>query len=298
MFGIGLIEIALVLLVLLGLGWLVARVASQPAGTPVEPQVESRRILLTRTGGLVVGALAAWWTAERGSLGTGVMLAPAVFGLCVLVAMAVGETVVRPARTPGPRTASLRPRRLLDYAPRRLLALVGTQLVAVVALLTLTTVTAGRDEYSGEARSLVCTGATVSQAAGPYPGSFYSVPLAALLLVVLAVAALSSRQVLRRPRGNGEPGSDDVLRRRSLGVVVAALGVALAAPYVGLALSAGSALGNLGTGEPSCAATWMRPVGIALSLSALPALVLALACLVVLLGGGLSATARRDAARR
>lgn len=281
MFGVGIVEVLLFLGLTVGLVALLTR----KDGDSVPPSRESRLVGATRLVGLGFGGLAAWWVFQRGSLGTGPMLAPAVLGLCVLLAVTAGEVLVRPSRPAGPRSASLRPRRVRDYLPPRLAGGVLAQLLAIVMLLTLTTLTAGRDEYFHTMRVLTCSSSSGGSSAGPYPGAYYSLPLAVVLLGVLVVAWLACRLVVRRPRGNGPVDGDDALRRRSLSVVVSATGIALSAPYLGVATTAGLALQRLGTAEPSCAASWMRPTGIATALSTLPAAALLLVCVAVLLAG-------------
>ena len=285
--GIGIVE--LVLLAMLPVGVVVTAlvVLGAGAGRRVPSSRESRLVAITRAVGLLVGIAAAALVLQAGSYFSGPMLAPAAVGLGLLAGVAVGETLVRPRRAPGPRAASLRPRRVRDYAPRRLGPAVALQVVALAALLVLTTLTASRDTYTGTVRALSCSDAGVSSSRTPYPGSFYSGPLALALLAVLLVAALAARQVVARPRGvgpAGDTGADDALRTRSLGVVVAATGIAVAAPYCGIALTAGIALHGLGSGDPGCAPAWTGPVGLVVGWSVVPAAVLLLACLVSLLG--------------
>jgi hypothetical protein len=227
--------------------------------------------------GLVGGVMAAYALAGRLEYGRGEMLAPSVFGLVVVIAVAAGETLVRPKRPPGRRSASLRTRRIGDYLPRwTAWSVLGTG-VALAATLTLTTVTASWDDWAGGMRVISCTAGEVSAAAAPYPGSFYSLPLASVLVLVLLVAAVAARRVVRRPRGlaQTDPG-DDVLRRRSLTVIVAATGVAITFSHAGIAATAGTTL----LGLASCAPVWAAPVGWLVGLSALPALLIGLWCLV------------------
>lgn len=283
MFGIGSIEL-LVLLLLVMLA-AVALVKVVGAGRRVPPSPESRLVGATRTAGLVLGAGLGWWLLGQGSYFSGPMLVPAAIGLGLLVGVALGETVVRPRRGTSPRSASLRPRRIRDYLPPVLTGAIAVQLVVLVALLALTTLTADRDPYTDTVRALACSAGGAGAVHTPYPGSFYSIPLAVAVVLVLGVAALAARQVVRRPRGAGPVEADDALRRRSAGVVVAATGFALAAPYVGIAVTAGLALQGLGDATPSCAAGWTGPVGVAVSLSTLPAAALVVCCVVLLLAG-------------
>lgn len=309
MFGIGIPEllILLVLLLVVGGGVVALVVAvvlltrtrrNGPTPSPQPPATrEWRLVQLTRAAGVVAGLLVGWAVLERGSYGTGPMLAPAAFGLCVVLATAVGETVVRPRRPEGVRSASLTPRRVTAYLPRVTTALVGVMLVLSTATMVLTTATASRDDHTDAMRALSCETATTGSSLTPYPGGYYTGPLAALLLAVLVVAALAARQVVRRPRGMaGTDLGDDALRRRSIGVVVAATGIAVCAPYVGVALTAGGALQGLTEQQTPCSSAWMGPVGVALDVAGFLALLVGIWCVVRLLDG--SPDRRTTAAER
>lgn len=272
---------------------IVIRTRNRPRVSAVRPTNEWRRVRLTRLAGILAGFGAAAVLWHQGSFGRGPMLAPAVFGLCVVLGVGLGETVVRPRRPTGARSASLTPRRLGAYIPRTSTVLAGTMVLLTAALLLFTTLTAGRDDYTHTMRALRCDGALVGSSFTPYPGSYYSVPLGLLLVAVLGVAVLASRQVVVRPRGLAtDDTGDDALRRRSLDVIVSGVGIAVAAPYTGLALTAGGALQNIGDSRPSCAPLWMQPVGVVISLSALVAVVVAMVCLARLLAGSPQRLAR------
>jgi len=89
----------------------------------------------------------------------------------------------------------------------------------------------------------------MSTAIGPWPGSFYSVPLSIAVLVGLIGAAVALRTVVLRPRRGSDPdlvAADDVLRRLSAKAVVAATGVMVAASLCGVALVAGMSLISAG----------------------------------------------------
>src|SRR4051794_4947138 len=253
----------------------------------VQPAPEWRRVRLTRLAGTLAGIAAAAICWEQGSFGRGPMLAPALFGLGVVLGVGLGETVVQPPRAAGVRSASLRPRRIVTYLPRTSTALSATMLVLTTGLLVFTTLTASLDDATHSMRAISCSTALVGSSSTPYPGSFYSLPLALLLVSVLVVAGLASRQVIVRPRGLAtDDVGDDALRRRSLDVVVSAVGIAVSAPYIGVALTAGGALQNLGGSRPSCAPVWMEPVGVALTLSTLLGVVVAFFCLTRLTATG------------
>ena len=99
MFGIGIVELAVVLLLVIGATTLVIRAATRPAPErPREVSREWRLVLAVRLIAFVAGVAAAVATYGLGSLGRGPMLALAAFGGCVLLGTALGETLVRPRR--------------------------------------------------------------------------------------------------------------------------------------------------------------------------------------------------------
>jgi hypothetical protein len=279
MFGIGIVVLGVVLLVLVGGVTVLVRWTTRGApGQPREVAREWRLVLSVRLLALVVGAAAAAATYSTGSHGRGLMLALAAFGGCILLGTALGETLVRPRRDAGVRSASLTPRRVRDYLPLTT-GPVAAMVVSTLALLVLTTLTA--DGGPGLERGIGCTTGSMSSMHTPYPGSYYSLPLVLALVAVLGVAVLAARQVVNRPRGMAPDNSDDdLLRRSSLEVIVAATGCAVGAPLFGICVVAGSALRSLATAQPSCAPGWYPPVGGVLLVVSLVPLVVTLACLV------------------
>lgn len=241
MASIGTVELAILAL----LGVLVVLVVVAP-GRWVQVRREWRLVQLTRVAGVVVGLVLASVVPDD----TG--LEPAVFGLCVLVAVVLGETVVRPRRPGGARTASLSPRRVRDYAPRHLARAAMASSVATVAL-TLVSITVLRtDPGSGRTVLLGC--------GNDWPAIVKTDPmvvtptLAVLLTSILLVGAVAARQVVRRPRGMGATtDDDDALRRRSLAVVTAAVGFATAATGSSVVNGLAEAAGQSTTGA-SCLA--------------------------------------------
>ena len=237
----------------------------------LDTRTEWKWVRVTWAAALLLGGVAAWLVNGSLDLGRGTMLVPAVLGLFVVAGVGLAETVVRPPRPTGPRTASLAPRRVADYLPRTL----ATAVVALAALhvvtLALTTATASSDDLGRAGRQIAAQCGDIGNGAGPYPGSFYSGPLAVLLLVIGLATAAALLAVVRRPRGFApDDVGDDVLRRRSTTRVVAAAGAAVAASHVGIAFFAGTALVRL-----DCQRAWMDPVGWLL-LASIPAALLLL----------------------
>lgn len=70
-------------------------------------------------------------------------------------------------------------------------------------------------------------------ATGPWPGSFYTLPLSGIVAFGLVIAYFSLRTIATRPRSGVDPDSvsfDDALRRRSARAVVGACGVIVSIP--------------------------------------------------------------------
>ena len=207
-----------------------------------------RKAVGWRWAGFSLGVVVAALTAATVSVGfhnLGAMLAPTVFGLCVTAGVVVGELKTIPLRE-SIRTAALEPRTIGDYLPKRLTGLVAASSLGLGALLVMTTLMGSADDQgqAGRFLSLQCS-TEVGARNGPWPGSFYSLPLAIALVVGLLGAAVALRTIVLRPRSGSDPGLvafDDALRRRSAEAVVAATGVMVAASLSGVALVAGICL--------------------------------------------------------
>lgn len=247
-----------------------------------------RKAVGWRWAGLGLGVVAAYLTAGVGSLGLGVMLAPTVFGLCVIAGVIVGELAATPRRE-GERTAALETRTLRDYVPRRLGGLVTASTIGLGAVLVTTTLMGSADDMGRAGRSLsracspeMLVGA-MSAVAGPWPGLFYSVPLGIAVSLGLLAAAIALRTVVLRPRSGSAPhlvAGDDALRHRSAEAVVAATGVMVAASLLGVALTASDALIGI-----ACPPMMWTVLGFALLAVGALMLLLAVWCLALLLVG-------------
>ena len=243
----------------------------------------SRKAAGWRWAGLALGLFAAIQMASLGPLGLGLMFAPVVFGLCVIGGVAVGELATIPSRD-DLRTAPVEARTFSDYLPRRLGGLVAASTLLLGALLVTTTLMGSADDGGRAGRSLFrqCS-AQLSESAGPWPGLFYSVPLAVAVVVGLLCAGVALRRVVQRPRRGSAAelvAADDMLRRRSAEDVVAATGVMVATSLTGVSLTAAGKL--LGF---SCPPLWWTVLGFSLlAIAALMSLLL-IWCLALLLAG-------------
>jgi hypothetical protein len=146
------------------------------------------------------------------------------------------------------RSARLTPRRIRDYLPRSPtigLAVLGG---ALLALLTITTVTGSADDQGRPGRTIRfdCPpgewGTAITSGRGPWPGTFYSVPIFLTVLATVAVAAVVLRAVVHRPHVDAIDLSADGYRRRSASTVVATLGLVVAVPLAGSAVFAAAAI--------------------------------------------------------
>jgi hypothetical protein len=165
------------------------------------------------TAAALVGAvLVQAVTTAVGGLAEGVLvgLSPALVGLAFLGAHAVGERTWPRQRT-AVRAATLRPRTVADVAPRGLRRLTWALGALVLVLTAVGGLTAGAD-----GRSVTRVLGDVTSTAGPYPGWFYGVWLAAGAVLLVAGAEGVLRLVARRPAvPRVEPGWDVALRRAS-----------------------------------------------------------------------------------
>ncbi len=217
------------------------------------PAAFRRQAAIWRWSGTAAGVLAAGLAALSGALGRGLLLAAPLFGVFVLAGVLAGELSVR-APSGRTRRAAIAVRRVSDYLPPGLAWSVAVAAVAMGALLMITTAT-GTDDSLGGGRVLVrqCS-AAVTQSAGPWAGSFYSIPLAVVVLAGLTAAVIALRQVVRRPRP-GDPATlaaaDDRLRRRAARTITGACGVLVTIPLIGLSLVTAGGLHGI-----SCGPAW------------------------------------------
>ena len=269
--------------------WLARRSGRSQGPLELDPSRQAvviaghRTAFIWRWVGLVIGVVAAALTASVGVPGLGVMLAPTVFGLAVIGGVVVGELATIPPRE-GVRSASLETRTVGNYLPRRLGGLVAGSTLGLGALLFTTTLMGSTDDLGRAGRSLSrqCSPDRFTST-GPWPGLYYSVPLAIAVLLGLLGAAVALHTVVLRPRSESAPElvvADDVLRSRSAEAVVAATGVMMAASTLGVALTAGGALVGF-----DCAPISWTVHGVALLGVGVLMLLLAVSCLAVLLSG-------------
>ena len=213
-----------------------------PVPVPERLSAVARSTRRWRLTGLLVGLAAATTATQSGALGRGLLLAGPLFGLCMLLAVVVGELGVR-APAGDLRSVTLEVRRGRDYLPRTLTAAVGAATVLLGGLLAFTSAIASPDDLGRAGRSLnrACSDVSV-EGRGPWPGSFYTWPLASVVLVGLVVAGIAIASVTRRPRQGEDPALDDALRRQVANGVTAAVGLLVTVPLVSVGIVAAAGL--------------------------------------------------------
>jgi hypothetical protein len=237
-----------------------------------------RRTGRWRWGGVALGSVLAVASVQtEGTLGRGVMLAAPLFALGVLVGVIVGELrVAAPSRTA--RAAPLEVRRVRDYLPRRLTSAVAAAACTLGLVLAATTAFGSPDDLGRAGRSLVRACSDIlTTASSPWPGSFYSLPLAAVVLGGLGATAFALQQVVRRPRQGEHVPVDDLLRRNAAAAVIAATGILVAVPLAGT--SAISAIALFGS---TCPRWWTTTIGWTLVMIVPLASALTVWCVAVL----------------
>lgn len=225
------------------------------------PQPLGRRARTTarwRLAGLGVGIGVGIVAAQLDVLGRGLMLAVPLCALCVLVGVVIGELRITAPRGPV-RSAGLEVRRIRDYLPRRLTRVVAAATVLLVLVLGMTTAAGSPDDLGRAGRTLArqCS-ALVGTAVGPWPGSFYTAPLATVVLAGLVLAGVA-------------------LRRQAAESVVAGVGLLVAVPLAGVSFFAAQALSNV-----DCAPVSWRVAAGALGLLVPALAVLAAWCIAAL----------------
>ena len=241
--------------------------ARPPLPVPARLGAVARSTRGWRLAGLVVGLVAAAWSASSSALGRGLLLAVPLLCLCVLLGVVVGELGVRPTATDR-RSAALEVRRARSYLPRFLTPLVAAATLLLGALLVFASAVGSADDLGRAGRALTRACSAVSgQSSGPWPGTFYALPLGAVVVSGVLVAAVALTSITRRPRQGEDPEVDDELRRHAARGVVAAVGLLVTVPLVGTGLLAASQLLRICAAPPAWTAVgWTLVLVVPLAL--------------------------------
>src|SRR6478609_2436346 len=138
-----------------------------------------RTTVVSRLVALALGLVVLVAVGAAGHLGRGLALAPAAFAAVQVLGVLVGDLVSEhDARTPG--SAGLEVRRVRDFLPVRLTLVTVLAAGALGALLGGSTLVAAPDDLgrAGRALSYRCAEDCTSGSLGPWPGSYYSLPMA------------------------------------------------------------------------------------------------------------------------
>ncbi len=211
-----------------------------------------------RVVGLLLGAVVAVLLLVAGervdALGRLTALAPTALGAGILIGTIAGELTAR-APVGVRRSATMERRRLGMLLPRGRAVVLGVSTALLAATLGLGAAWGSPDDLgrAGRAYSRTCEvvladlgRTTLGSTRGPWPGSFYAVPLAVALVVLVVLVAVALRAIVSRPRPELDShGLDTVLRRWSVGNVLTAATVTVLGtlgPVAGLV--AGGLSGN------------------------------------------------------
>ncbi|WP_153502873.1 hypothetical protein [Cumulibacter manganitolerans] len=257
-----LLPLGLVLAVLAGVVTGIRARPAQRVALGTELAAYEARAQRFRVAALAVAIVTSLLAASTGALGRGLLLAPAVFAVTVMAVVAVGELIPPPPGRAGRRRAGLDVRSPRRYRPRAL----GTALAAVssglVLVLGVTAATASPDDVGRRGRALawICRadadGITGRGSTGPYPGSYYAIPVAVAIGAVLLLWAVSARVVAARgslAADVGEAAQEDLLRARSMCAITAAATAGVSASLAAVAAGgAGAMYRASGAGGATC----------------------------------------------
>ncbi|MDA1362612.1 hypothetical protein O1R50_23525 [Glycomyces luteolus] len=250
-----------------------ATVGAGVGGTDVSAAMRPivRRSTITRFAGFGIGlaAAAAILTAAPPNwLGLEAALAAPAFALCLLAGVLIGE-ITGTVPTGPDRAAPIEVRSVRSYLPRFMTGAVIVLGAVLAVLLTATSLMGSADDMSRAGRFLTLNCQDLTASTGPWPGVYYSLPIAASVLIGIAAAAPTLHAVTRRRRpasGDAVRAADDDARRASARAIVAACGVLVAAPLTGTGLYTGMAM--TGNACATAAVTAFGWTALALGLTA------------------------------
>lgn len=210
-----------------------------------------------RVVGLILGGAAAVLLLTLGdrldALGRVTALAPTVLGAGVLLGTIAGELTARPS-VGIRRSAAVETRTLRALLPKGRTVVLGFSTALLVGALATGAAWGSADDMGRQGRSFgrTCTVAdpdlgdiVVSGSHGPWPGSFYAVPLAVALVVLAGLVGVALRAIVNRPRPELDSrGLDTMLRCWSVGNVLTAATVTVLGTLGPVALLMLSALSN------------------------------------------------------
>lgn len=213
-------------------------------------RARQRALLCVTVGVVVLVGGAVLNAAVPDLLGLPIALAPGLAAAAALFGYAALPVTIEPPS--GPTSASLAPRTAWSYGSRRAFAVPGTISAATLGFLTWAAVVADPDEQ-GRMRAVSFADGPVSTSAGPFPGSFYGLPLALVTVVLAASTYLALRRIagiptLPRPT---DAVADRSWRATSTDLVIRVANAALLGYLGGAAFFAGHATHSASSGLES-----------------------------------------------
>jgi hypothetical protein len=247
-----------------------------------------------RVVGLVLGAVVAVMLLVLGqrfdALGRATALAPTALGAGVLLGTIAGELTARPALGVR-RSAAVERRTVLPILPRARAVVLAVSTALLLGALALGAAWGSADDLGRPGRVLArqCVvpdpggeAVLMGSARGPWPGSFYAVPLLAALVVLAGLVTLALRAIVRRPRPELDSRAlDTMLRTWSVGNVLTAATVTVLGTLGPVAVFMGAALTGVDCGSSvldtvvGALALVVGPVAAGAALGLLAGLVLA-----------------------
>jgi hypothetical protein len=204
--------------------------------------------------GGVVAALALVIGQRVDALGRVTALAPTVLGAGVVLGTIAGELTARPA-VGIRRSAAVETRTLGAILPRGRAWVLAVSTALLVGALAVGAAWGSADDLGRAGRVLARACLTdepdlgrvlVTSTRGPWPGSFYAIPLAVALAVLGVLVALALHAIVNRPRPDLDSrGLDTMLRRWSAGNVLTAATVTVLGTLGPVAVFMASALGAM-----------------------------------------------------
>ncbi|SEE96159.1 hypothetical protein [Ruania alba] len=190
-------------------------------------------ILMARVAAAVLAVRVVMDVSGLGLHGQGLALAPVVVAIVWVLGGIAAEMVTRSALRDG--GAALEVRSLRRYVPRRGTVLLGLSVALLVTAATITTLMA---DSGGRSLSYSC-GTNCWADRSPWPGEFYTAPLAVAFVVLLALVTTNIWLAVSRPRGrldDADAAADDATRTAAVAAALAVVALATAATAAGLAI--------------------------------------------------------------
>lgn len=201
--------------------------------------------------GAVVAVLLFGFGGRVDALGRVTALAPTALGAGILLGTIAGELTARPS-VGIRRSAAVETRTLRAILPRGRALVLGISTALLVSALAIGAAWGSADDRGRTGRSFgrSCTvddpglgSILVSGSHGPWPGSFYALPLLVALLALAALVVVALRAIVARPRPELDSrGLDTMLRGWAVGNVLTAATVTVLGTLGPVALLMFSAL--------------------------------------------------------